>query len=121
MPLLAEVFQPAGEKPVHAQSMLKHGARGRKRPQHLPQMPSRVAMQRFGNVRALWSAFLSVFRVELPKRGQRESLWAAAKGAAQKLVRGSQPAPPAAPPAPALAANPNEPSFAREALARSVF
>jgi eukaryotic-like serine/threonine-protein kinase len=74
--------------------------------------------QRFGNVRALWTVFLKVFHVESP-RGPRESLWAAAKGAAQRLVRGSQPAAPAPPPAPA--ASPNDPSFTREALARSVF
>ncbi len=78
--------------------------------------------QRFANVRALWNVFLSVFHVEVPNRGQRESLWAAAKGVAQKLVRGSQPAPAHAPPAPpAPAPSSNEPSFAREALARSVF
>ena len=77
--------------------------------------------QRFANVRALWNVFLSVFHVEVPNR-QRESLWAAAKGVAQKLVRGSQPAPAHAPPAPpAPAPSSNEPSFAREALARSVF
>ncbi len=73
--------------------------------------------QRFGNVRALWSAFASVFHVKQP----RESLWAAAKGVAQKLVRGSQPAPVVAPLAAAPAIESNEPSFAREALARSVF
>jgi len=72
--------------------------------------------QRFGNVRALWSAFLAVFRIEPPDRRGRESLWASAKGAVQKLVRGSQPVSPAEPAAPS-----DEPSFAREALARSVF
>ncbi len=75
--------------------------------------------QRFANVRALWSAFLAVFHIELPNLGSRESLWAVAKGAVQKLVRGSQPAVPAPPAAPAPTSN--EPSFAREALARSVF
>ncbi len=73
--------------------------------------------QRFGNVRALWSAFLAAFHVEPPNRGSGESLWAAAKGAVQKLVRGSQPVPTTEP----AAATSNEPSFAREALARSVF
>jgi hypothetical protein len=72
--------------------------------------------QRFGSVRALWNAFFAVFHVDPPQRGPRASLWAAARGAVQRLVAGSQPAPPpaAAPPA-------SEPSFAREELAKSVF
>jgi eukaryotic-like serine/threonine-protein kinase len=80
--------------------------------------------ERFGSVRALWNAFLSTFDIEAPGLGRRESLWAAAKGAVQQLVRGSVAAPAPAPtPAPAAPtrANADEPSFAREALARSVF
>jgi len=69
--------------------------------------------QRFANVRALWNAFLTVFHVQAPVRGKRPSLWAAAVGAMQKIVGGSAPAP-----APVQAASSNEPSFAREALAR---
>ena len=70
--------------------------------------------QRFASVRALWDAFLTSFHVAAPNPPKRPSLWAAAKGALGQLVRSSQPAPPAPPPAS------NEPSFAREALARSV-
>ncbi len=70
--------------------------------------------QRFGNVRALWSAFCEVFGVTPPRRGKPASLWAQAKNAVQRLT--SRPAPPAPP-----AAQSSEPSFAREALARSAF
>jgi len=73
--------------------------------------------ERFGSVRALWQAFQTTFHVEAPRK--RESLWAAAKGAVGQLVRRSQPVPPptaAPPPAPPS----SEPSFAREALARSI-
>jgi eukaryotic-like serine/threonine-protein kinase len=69
--------------------------------------------ERFGSVRALWQAFQTTFHVEAPRK--RESLWAAAKGAVGQLVRRSQPVPPPAPP-PAS----NEPSWEREALARSI-
>jgi eukaryotic-like serine/threonine-protein kinase len=71
--------------------------------------------ERFANVRALWSAFCTTFRVQPPNLGGRPSLWAAAMGAVQKIT-GSKPVPPAEPPASSA-----EPSFAREALARSVF
>lgn len=71
--------------------------------------------ERFANVRALWNAFQSAFHVT-PPRGQGESLWAAAKGAMRKMVGSDQPAPPSEPSSDAGA-----PSFAREALARSVF
>jgi eukaryotic-like serine/threonine-protein kinase len=73
--------------------------------------------QRFASVRALWNAFLTTFHLQSPNPPKRPSLWAAAKGALGQLVRTSQPAPPA-PPAPPPTSN--EPSFAREALARSV-
>jgi serine/threonine protein kinase len=72
--------------------------------------------QRFADVHALWKAFLAVFRLEPPSRGKRESLWAAAKGAVQKLTGRSEPAPRAEP-----VASSNEPSFTRDTLARSVF
>jgi len=76
--------------------------------------------ERFGSVRALWNAFLSTFGVEAPHPAKRESLWAAAKGAVQQLVRGSvAPAPPASSAPPSVTND--EPSFAREALARSAF
>ena len=55
--------------------------------------------QRFANVRALWGALLGVLPVE-----KRPSMWAAAKGAVQQLVLGSQPAP--ALPLPPRAAKP---------------
>lgn len=71
--------------------------------------------QRFANVKALWGAFQEVFDVRPPRRGKRESLWAAAKGAVQRIVGSSRPAP-AEP-----KASSGEPSFAREALARSAF
>jgi serine/threonine-protein kinase len=74
--------------------------------------------ERFSSVRALWNAFLSTFEVEAPSYGKRESLWAAAKGAVQQLVRGSALPPPPAPSPPSTGGE--EPSFAREALARSV-
>ena len=73
--------------------------------------------QRFGNVRALWNAFLTVFRVTPPQRGKRSSFWAVARGAVQRIARGSdQPAPQ---PQPAVTSD--EPSFTRDALARSAF
>lgn len=72
--------------------------------------------QRFRNVRALWNAFLSTFRVQAPKGAGRQSLWAAAKGAVQKIVGASEPAPQVEP-----KPHGEEPSFAREALARSAF
>jgi eukaryotic-like serine/threonine-protein kinase len=70
--------------------------------------------QRFASVRALWNAFLTTFNLSYANPHKRASLWATAKGALGQLVRGSQPAPSAPPP------TSNEPSFAREALARSV-
>jgi eukaryotic-like serine/threonine-protein kinase len=71
--------------------------------------------QRFGNVEALWNAFLAVFDVTPPRR-PRESWWAAAKGAVQKIAGRSQPAPRFEP-----LPDPREAAFAREALAQSVF
>jgi eukaryotic-like serine/threonine-protein kinase len=75
--------------------------------------------QRFGNVRALWNALLEVLRVT--PRGKRSSFWAAAKGAVRRMAGSSKPAP-APPPVPVqpLPAS-SEPSFTREALARSAF
>lgn len=46
--------------------------------------------QRFGNVNALWSAFLAVLHLSSP-RLKPPSLWAAAKGAVQKMVGSGQP------------------------------
>jgi eukaryotic-like serine/threonine-protein kinase len=69
--------------------------------------------ERFSTVRALWQAFLSTLGLEAPS-AKRESFWAAAKGMVQGLMRPSQAAP--APSRPLS----EEPSFAREALARSV-
>jgi eukaryotic-like serine/threonine-protein kinase len=81
--------------------------------------------QRFGNVRALWTAFESTFLVER-RSGPRPSLWAAAKGAVQKLVGSGRAAPSAANALGAnkLGVNPlgsSEPSFTRDALARSAY
>jgi serine/threonine protein kinase len=92
---------------------------------HRPDLPSgadawvAVALardrdERFANVRALWNAFQTVFHVTAP-RARGESLWAAAKGAVQKMVGSSQPAPPSE-----SSEDSGVPSFAREALARSV-
>ena len=72
--------------------------------------------QRFANVGALWTAFQSAFGAEQRRSNPRPSFWAAAKGAVQKLVGGSQPAHPVA-----SAFGVNEPSFTRDALARSAY
>lgn len=72
--------------------------------------------QRFANVQASWSAFLSVLRLAPPSR-KRESWWAAAKGAVQKIAGRSEPAPPRLEALP----DPRESQLAREALAQSVF
>jgi hypothetical protein len=74
--------------------------------------------QRFGNVRALWTALESALHVNLRRSGLRPSFWAAAKGAVQRLVGGSPPAPSAVS---ALSASASEPSFIRDALARSAY
>jgi serine/threonine protein kinase len=77
--------------------------------------------QRFQNVRALWNAFLTTFRVAPPERGKRSSLWAKAAGKAKRLAgivdsaRSADPLtesnrPPLQP----------EPSFIAEALRRSI-
>jgi serine/threonine protein kinase len=72
--------------------------------------------ERFGNVRALWNAFLSTFRIKPPKRGKRgPSLWTAAKGAMKKLANAPDKAPSAVAPE-----RVSEPSFGRQALAGSV-
>jgi eukaryotic-like serine/threonine-protein kinase len=85
--------------------------------------------ERFGNVRALWSALESALRLDQRRSGLRPSFWAAAKGAMQKLVGNAEPAGPVAPIAPlapvalvarAFGAN-DEPSFTRDALARSAY
>lgn len=76
--------------------------------------------ERFQNVRALWNVFLSVFHVASPKR---PSFWAAAKGAVQRVAAlGSPPSPPPpAPPRPgSMLPGAQEPSFTREALAKSM-
>jgi len=74
--------------------------------------------QRFANVRALWTAFESAFRTQHKRSGLRPSFWAAAKGAVQRLVGGSPVAPSAVS---ALSASAREPSFIRDALARSAY
>jgi serine/threonine protein kinase len=72
--------------------------------------------QRFSNVRALWNAFLSTFEVERPRRAEkRPSFWVAARDKLRELTSVAAP-----PPAPAEPTPAQEPSFAREALARSV-
>ena len=72
--------------------------------------------QRFGNVRALWSALESALHVNLRRSGLRPSFWAAAKDAMNKLVGNSESVPPVA-----RAFGANEPSFTRDALARSAY
>ena len=70
--------------------------------------------ERFANVRALWTAFESALRLDQRRSGLRPSFWAAAKGAVQKLVGSPEPVSPVA-----RAFGANEPSFTRDALARS--
>ena len=48
--------------------------------------------QRFGNVRALWTALLDLLRLKSPS-ARPPSIWAAAKGAVGRIVGGNQPAP----------------------------
>jgi serine/threonine-protein kinase len=74
---------------------------------------------RFQNVRALWNVFLAVFHVTSPRAGKRPSFWAAAKGAVQRVAFGGQPAAPARAEPTALPKR-DEPSFTREALAKSI-
>jgi len=69
---------------------------------------------RFGNVRALWSAFLAVLRLTSP-HARPPSLWAAAKGAVQKIVGGSS-----QPTAPNAGAD-SDSSYTLAALAQSTF
>lgn len=71
--------------------------------------------ERFQNVRALWNAFLSALDI---KPSFRESFWAAAKGTVKKLAGMGAPAAPA--PLERPSERQSEPSFGREALARSV-
>jgi serine/threonine protein kinase len=90
-----------------------------KRPELSPDADAWVALalaidreQRFQNVRALWNAFTTTFDIPaLP--GQKPSFWAAARDKLRGVVQGelAQPAPESLP---------REPSFTREALARSV-
>ncbi len=71
--------------------------------------------QRFGNVTALWNAFLETLRLTPPGRaGRGRSLWGAAREAVRQWTRSHRP------PAPPLPETTDEPSYAREALARSV-
>jgi serine/threonine-protein kinase len=70
---------------------------------------------RFGNVDALWNAFMAVFHVAPPNR-KRESWWVQAKGAVQKIAGRNQPAPRAD-----TVPDPMGSALAREALAQSVF
>jgi hypothetical protein len=70
--------------------------------------------QRFGNVRALWSAFLGVLQLKAPS-ARPPSFWAAAKGAVGRLVGGSQPAPGASA-ANGVSAEPSFSALAQSAL-----
>jgi len=75
--------------------------------------------QRFQNVRALWNAFLVTFHVEPPERGKRSSLWAKARGKAQRLAGIADSARSANPPT-SSERPPTEPSFITAALRRSI-
>lgn len=59
--------------------------------------------ERFGNVRALWTAFLSTFGPPQAKPKRRSSLWASAKSAVEKLAAAVEKVP-SAPPVPSFAA-----------------
>lgn len=76
--------------------------------------------ERFRNVRALWNAFLNTFGLELP--GKRPSFWAAAKQVVQKIAGGSETGVGiGAGSSPIeVSERSSEPSFGREALARSI-
>jgi serine/threonine-protein kinase len=69
--------------------------------------------ERFQNVRAMWNAFLSTFDVQPPKRGKQASIWDTAKRTVQKLAS-------AAPRLRGDSDRPREPSYDREALAKSM-
>jgi serine/threonine-protein kinase len=118
----------AGELPFSGQTLMQKflGATTEerpslraKRPELSPDADDWVALalaidreRRFQNVRALWNAFATTFDIPaLP--GQKPSFWAAARDKLRGLVQGEleQPAPESLP---------REPSFTREALARSV-
>ncbi|HEX2671887.1 MAG TPA: protein kinase, partial [Polyangiaceae bacterium] len=71
--------------------------------------------QRFGNVRALWTALESALRLNRRRIGLRP-FWASAKDAVHKLVGNPEPVAPVA-----RAFGANEPSFTRDALARSAY
>lgn len=75
--------------------------------------------ERFHNVRALWTAFLSALDI---KPSFRESLWAAAKGTVKRLagIGSGGPSANEAFRGPPQVNEKSEPSFGREALARSV-
>jgi eukaryotic-like serine/threonine-protein kinase len=75
--------------------------------------------QRFQNVRALWSAFLTMLDIE-PPRGKRLSFWAAAKSKVKEVAGIADPPPSAEPPSAEPPSRKKELSFASEALARSV-
>jgi len=75
--------------------------------------------QRFQNVRALWSAFLTLLDIEAP-REKRLSFWAAAKGKVMEVAGIADPPPSAEPPSAEPPSRKKELSFASEALARSV-
>ena len=74
--------------------------------------------ERFSNVRALWTAFLSTFHVKPPRRRKPASLWTAAKGAVKKLAVGGDDSP--ATEESRAPRRSTEPSFGREALSRSL-
>ena len=75
--------------------------------------------QRFQNVRALWSAFLTMLDIE-PPRWKRVSFWAAAKNKVKEVAGIADPPPSAEPPSAEPPSRKKELSFASEALARSV-
>lgn len=70
--------------------------------------------ERFQNVRALWTAFLSTFALKPPKRGRGASFWAQAAEKMRELVGIVEAAPAEAPP------SGKEPSFVTQALTGSM-
>jgi serine/threonine protein kinase len=77
--------------------------------------------ERFSNVRALWSSFLTALKLESPKRQNRAaSFWTAAKQVMKRVAGSEAGSSKAQPNAEDSTEGTGEPSFGTQALARSV-